>query len=146
MFLDEKLQLILEHNFSNREYFLIRPETQNVPLVVANVIKSTRSFSAGQLVYIYDVYWGMNDNAKIVGRFRRKQNWMRGVIPIKNLSNFRLKAAYEPTVLKKLQGEKITRYLFPRFLSLTKGQGEVHSSWKYATKQLVHWLKRVLGY
>lgn len=111
-----KLKAMLERNFSASERLTVQASMECVPVVVANVRKQTRSFSLGQKIYIYDVYWGMNDNAKVVARYRRKHDWIRGVIPIRNLENFRFGMAYEPVVIRKLVDETISRHLFARFL------------------------------
>jgi hypothetical protein len=114
----EKLRRIMITHFSQKSEIEVTTETQKIPLVAANVSKSTRSFSKGQVLYIYDGYWGMAERVKVVGRFRRKHNWIKGVIPIKNLGNFRPDEVYKPVVIGKLDGEIIHENLFSLFLDL----------------------------
>lgn len=146
----EKLRTILENNFSEKDSIIVEPNAKNIPLVAASVIKATRSFSIGQVVYIYDGYWGMAERVKVVGRFRRKRNWIRGVIPIKNLGNFRAKIVYNSTVLKKLEGETISDNIFTLFLDLPewkynreKYDEELKS--KKLVNRMINWVKNTFG-
>jgi hypothetical protein len=146
----EKLRTILENNFSGKDSFVVEPDAKSIPLVMANVAKSTRSFSVGQIIYIYDGYWGMAEKVKVVGRFRRKHNWICGVIPIKNLENFRSKIVYEPTVLKKLSGKTINDTIFTMFLDLPEWKynrekyDEEAKSKNFMSRTLI-WVKDIFG-
>jgi len=114
----EKIKAILAQNFSEKNHLTVEAVTETVPLVAATARKATRSFSTGQLVYIYSVYWGMNEQAKVVGRFRRKHRWIKGVCPIVSLDNFRPKIVYNPNIIKKLADETINSFIFPRFFAM----------------------------
>ena len=114
--IDERFESTIRKLFGTAPILTVDPAAERLPLVAANVATSTRSFSRGQLVFIYDVYWGMNERAKVVGRFRRKRDWIRGVVPIKSLDNFRPKMVYNPFVIRKLHGEIGDGRIFPRFL------------------------------
>lgn len=93
--------------FSLEDRFRVDKSHQTIPLVAAKVHLSTRSFSAGQVVYIYDGYWGMAERVKVIGRYRRKNRFILGVCPIKNLSDYRPKIVYQPQIIKKLLGETL---------------------------------------
>ena len=114
----EKINSILAQNFAEKNYLTVETTTETVPLVAATLRKATRSFSTGQLVYIYDLYGGLNRSAKVVGRFRRKNRWIKGVCPIASLDNFRPKLVYTPDIIKKLQDEWISSAIFPRFFAM----------------------------
>jgi hypothetical protein len=116
--IDERLESTIRKLFWASPILTVDPAAERLPLVAANVATSTRSFSRGQLVFIYDVYWGMNERAKVVGRFRRKRDWIRGVVPIKSLDNFRPKMVHNPFVIRKLHGEIVDGRIFPRFLPI----------------------------
>jgi hypothetical protein len=114
----EKINEILLGYFCGGILLDVNATKDNIPLVAANVQKSTHSFSEGQLLYIYNVFWGMNKNALVVGRYRRKHRLILGVCPISSLSNFRPKLVYEPTVIRKLYGRYIHVGIFMRFFDL----------------------------
>lgn len=114
----EKIKAILAQNFSEKNYLTVETATETVPLIAAIVRKSTRSFSTGQRVYIYSVYWGMNEQVKVVGRFRRKNRWIKGVCPIASLDHFRPKIVYNPNIIKTLADETIDSSIFPRFFAM----------------------------
>lgn len=114
----EKINAILAKNFSEKDYLIVAATDQTVPLVAATLRKATRSFSAGQLMYIYNVYWGINEQAKVLGRFRRKNRWIKGVCPIASLDNFRPIIVYSPPTIKKLSDETIASFIFPRFFAI----------------------------
>ncbi|MEH2296682.1 hypothetical protein [Nostoc sp.] len=114
----EKINEILLGYFCGGTLLDINSTKDNIPLVAANVQKSTHSFSEGQLLYIYNVFWGMNKKALVVGRHRRKHRLILGVCPIASLSNFRPKLVYEPAVIRKLHGRYIDDRIFMRFFDL----------------------------
>lgn len=114
----EKINAIFAQSFSEKDYLRVEATHATVPLVAATLRKATRSFSAGQLAYIYGVYGGLNRQAKVIGRFRGKNRWIKGVCPIASLDNFRPKLVYTPNIIKKLAGEYIGKFLFPRFFAL----------------------------
>lgn len=114
----KKINEILLDYFCDDTLLDINRTKDNIPLVAANVQKSTHSFSEGQLLYIYNVFWGMNKNALVVGRHRRKHRQILGVCPIASLRNFRPKLVYEPTVIRKLYGRHIHVGIFIRFFDL----------------------------
>jgi hypothetical protein len=114
----EKIKGILAKHFFEKKYLTVEATSETVPLVAATVRKGTGSFSTGQVVYIYSVYWGMNEQAKVVGRFRRKHRWIKGVCPIASLDHFRPKIVYNPTIIKTLADETIDSFIFPRFLAM----------------------------
>ncbi|WP_372370101.1 hypothetical protein [Candidatus Uabimicrobium sp. HlEnr_7] len=78
-------------------------------MIAANVSKATNSFGKGQLVYIYGGYWGMAERLKVIGRYRGKHRFIKGVCSIVNLVNHRPKIVCNPEIIRKCQGEKITR-------------------------------------
>lgn len=114
----EKINEILLGYFCGKYILDVNATKNNIPLVAANVQKSTHSFSEGQLLYIYNVFWGMNNKALVVGRYRRKHRLILGVCPISSLSNFRPKLVYDPTVIRKLCGRHIHVGIFIRFFDL----------------------------
>jgi hypothetical protein len=114
----EKINTILAKNFSEQRYLAGGATTKTVPLIAATLRKATRSFSAGQTVYIYNVYWGMNERAKVIGRFRQKNRWIRSACPIESLDHFRPKIVYSPEIIKKLDDETIDSFIFPRFFAM----------------------------
>lgn len=114
----EKIKVILARNFSEKNHLIVAAAHETVPLVAATLRKATHSFSAGQVVYIYNVYWGMNEQAKVVGRFRRKNRWIKGVCPIALLDDFRPKIVYRPDIIQKLDDETIESFIFPRFFAM----------------------------
>ncbi|MCC5598946.1 hypothetical protein [Nostoc favosum] len=114
----EKINEILLRYFCGSRFLGINPTMDNIPLVAANLQKSTHSFSEGQLLYIYNGFWGMNERVQVVGRHRRKHRLILGVCPIKSLSNFRPKLVYEPAVIRKLHGECIDGGIFMGFFDL----------------------------
>lgn len=114
----EKINGILARNFAEKSYFTVEALSEPVPLVAATLRKATHSFSAGQLLYIYDIYGGLNRSAKVIGRFRRKNRWIKGVCPIASLDNFRPKLVYTPDIIRKLEGEFINSSIFPRFFAM----------------------------
>jgi|SRR6476661_2186263 len=117
-----RLNEILKNDFvgANELRLPVTEQSERVPLVKATVCKSSRSFSVGQKVHIYDVYWGMNEKALVVARYRRKHEYILGVIPIKNLEGFRPDYVYHPAVLQKLRlaGKKVDSRIFGRFFTL----------------------------
>jgi hypothetical protein len=104
-----------------------------VPLVQATVLKSTHSFSANQTLFVYCVHWGMNERAMVVGRFRGKHRFVRGVCPIASLGNFRPKLVQHPAVLGALAGRYVDGGIFIRFLALP---GEHRSFREYQAEVL----------
>ncbi|MEH2240320.1 hypothetical protein [Nostoc sp.] len=114
----KKINEILLGYFCGGTLLDINPTKDNIPLVAANVQKSTHSFSEGQLLYIYNGFWGMNKHAQVVGRHRRKHRLILGVCPIASLINFRPKLVYEPAVIRKLHGRYIHAGIFMRFFDL----------------------------
>jgi hypothetical protein len=100
----EKINGILAQNFAGKGYLMVEATTGTVPLVAATLRK--------------DLYGGLNRSAKVVGRFRRKNRWIKGVCPIASLDNFRPKLVYIPNIIKKLEGEAINRFIFPRFFAM----------------------------
>ena len=93
--------------FSESRFFDVESSMESIPLIAANVCKSTNSFTEGQLLYIYSGFWGENENFKVVGRFRRKNRIIKGVCPISSLSNLRPKIVYDKKIIYKLAGTYI---------------------------------------
>jgi hypothetical protein len=115
----EKIEAFHQTYFARGQALSVDAETQSVPLVMAKVRKSTHSFSQGQKIYIYDVYWGVNERAHVIGQFRRKHRWIKGTCPIASLENFRPTEVFHPAVITKLvEGGPIHRGLFERFFPL----------------------------
>jgi len=114
----EKIEAIDAAYFSTSQELKIDSSTQSIPLIMATVRKSTHSFSQGQRIYIYDVDWGVNERALVIGKFRRSHRWIRGVCPIASLENFRPTVVFHPAVIKKLSdGCSVHGRLFWRFLA-----------------------------
>jgi hypothetical protein len=113
-----RLQRIEAEDFAANPYGLrADASTTRLPLVAANVIIQTSSFTAGQKVHIYDGFWGRNDRAMVVARYRRKHAFVFGVIPIRCLDNFRPEYVYHPAVLDKfrLADKAVDQRIFRRF-------------------------------
>lgn len=106
-----KARGIVEELFSGAS-ILVAEDKKELPLVAARLTRSTRTFSAGQLVYVFDVYWGMNERVKAVGRYRRKHRFVVGACPIAILDDCRPKRVMTPAVIELLTGERIPRALF----------------------------------
>jgi hypothetical protein len=113
-----RVEAILRTFLVDSCFFTVAPGTRTAPLVAVRLGKSTRSFSLGQAVYVYDGYWGMNEHACVVGRHRRKHRFIRGVCPIASLVDPRPKIVYAPAVLRKLEGATIDGSIFTRFCNL----------------------------
>jgi hypothetical protein len=94
--------LLTEFSDDNPYWWQMTEATARIPLVKANVRQHLRSFSQGQKVHIYDVYWN-SERALIVARHRRKHDYIFGVVPIKHLENFRPDYVYHPAVLAKFR-------------------------------------------
>jgi hypothetical protein len=116
-----QINQIVRRFFADRDWLVPRTDAQAVPLVAARLTKSTHSFSAGQLVYVYDVYWGMNERARVVARFRRKHKFVLGVCPIASLEDARPKIVHTPAVVHKLSDSMVVGGVFLRFFQLPGG-------------------------
>ena len=116
-----KVESFVRRFYAHDTHLVVNEATTEVPLVAANLSVSTRSFSAGQLLYVYDVYWGMNERAKVVGRYRGKNRFVTGVCRIDRLENARPKIAAHPGVVRALAGQWISGGIFLRFLDLPGG-------------------------
>ena len=99
----ERIKQILETYFPAGHQLAITESTTVLPLVAAVVRKSTKSFSAGQRVYVYNAHWGMYEQAMVIGRYRRAHRWICGHCPIDILDNFRPKLVYDPQIIRKLR-------------------------------------------
>ncbi|WP_020407829.1 hypothetical protein [Hahella ganghwensis] len=111
----EKAFEIYSHFYPMERWLTVKGAEESLPLVAANVVNSTNSFSAGQLVYIYDGHWGMGETVKVVGRYRKKNRLIKGHVMIKNLISFRPKIIFNPAIIKKLEEEFIPSMLFAGF-------------------------------
>lgn len=120
----EAINALLLRHFPGQRWLDLTEETTHVPLMAALVRKSSRSFAAGQKLYVYDVHWGMGEKALVVGRFRRKQRWIRGHCPLENLDDFRPKIVQHPQVINALRHQagggpqRISAGIFWRFLPM----------------------------
>jgi hypothetical protein len=92
--------------------FPVEAATTEVPLVVANAGRSTRSFAAGQRLYVFDGYWGMNERVRVVARYRQRHRFVRGVFPIAGLTGCRPAIVRHPAVIRRLVGQTISGSLF----------------------------------
>lgn len=110
-----KVQEIKELFFKEENLLEVVASMKSIPLVAANISKSSHSFTEGQLLYIFGGYWGVGERVKVVGRFRRKNRIIKGACPIKNLVNHRLKVIYNPAIIRKLEGQYINFGLFVGF-------------------------------
>jgi hypothetical protein len=117
----ERVESIVRTFFSESCFFTVTPDARAVPMVAARLSKSTRSFSAGQVVYVYDVFWGVNERARVVGRYRRKHRFIHGVCPIASLVDARPKVVCAPAVLRTLAGTRIDGGILLRFYNLGSG-------------------------
>lgn len=90
-------------------YFTNTMDAKNpVKIVKATLTKSTRSFSKGQVVYIYDGFWGMAERIKVIGRYRRKHRFVIGVCPMDNVTNYKEVTIHDPRILALLKKNDIT--------------------------------------
>ena len=105
--MQQKISEIEEQFFAGCDSVSIEQGMESIPVVAANLSKSTNSFTQGQSVYVFDGYWGMAERVKVVGRYRRKNRFVKGVCQRANLENHRPKIIYEPAVIRKLIGETI---------------------------------------
>lgn len=112
-----RLQQIEQEDFGSQPWLSADEQTERLPVVKANLRRHTRMFNEGQKVYIYNVYWGLNERAMVVARFRRKYQFVFGVVPIKDLSHFRPDHLYHPKALEKFRqtAAQIHTGIFRRF-------------------------------
>lgn len=103
---------ILARYFSESRYLVVPADATTVPLVAARLARSTTIFSAGQRVYVYDAYWGMNERALVLGRYRRRHRWVRGVCAIDILVDCRPQLVWSRAVIARLEGCSIAAGLF----------------------------------
>jgi hypothetical protein len=92
--------------------FVVEASMTEVPLIVANAARSTQSFSAGQRLYIFNGYWGMNERVRVVARFRRRHRFVCGAFPIAGLTNCRPGIVQHPAVIRRLAGQPISAGMF----------------------------------
>ncbi len=102
------LDAIRRQFFADQPWFDVGAAADSVPVVAARLSGGTRSFSEGQRVYVYDGFFGQNERVKVVGRYRRKHRFIRGVCPMQKLIDPRLVVVYQPAVLGLLEGQRIT--------------------------------------
>ncbi len=120
----EKIQAILATYFAENLTLDVTEATTTLPLVAALVQKSTRSFSHGQRIYVYNAHWGMDEVAMVVGRYRRTGRWICGHCPMHVLDNFRPKIIYDPQILRKLREQTtagqygVSQSIFFRFFAM----------------------------
>lgn len=120
----EKIQAILATYFAENHTLDVTEATTTLPLVAALVQKSTRSFSHGQRIYVYNGHWGMNEVAMVIGRYRRTGRWICGHCPMHILDNFRPKIIYDPQILRKLREQTtvgphgVSQLIFFRFFAM----------------------------
>jgi hypothetical protein len=91
---------------------VVEASMTQVPLIVANAARSTHSFAAGQRLYVFNGYWGMNERIRVVARFRERHRFVRGVFPIAGLTNCRPGIVQHPAVIRRLAGEMISSGMF----------------------------------
>jgi hypothetical protein len=109
----ELAKTILRRFFADPDRNLVVDASMTeVPVVLANAGRSTRSFAAGQRLYVYNGYWGMNERVQVVGRFRQRHRFVRGVFPIAGLTNCRPHLVHHPGVIRRLAGEIVESQLF----------------------------------
>ncbi len=65
--------------------------------------KGTKHFRGGAKVHVVDAYWGMCDNATVIGYHRSNGRYIKIDIPVKHLENFRLELVYSPKVIQLIQ-------------------------------------------
>ncbi len=69
-----------------------------------NIIKKgTKHFRGGAKVHVVDAYWGMCDNATVIGHHRSNGRYIKIDIPVKHLENFRLELVYSPKIIQLIQ-------------------------------------------
>lgn len=118
---EERVHEIIHRFFSvagGSSLLPIESQAEAAPLIKARVTKATRSFSEGQVVFVYDVYWGMNERAKVAARYRRKHRFVRGEIDIESLADARPVIVYDPAVIRALDGRNVDGGIFARMLSV----------------------------
>lgn len=79
------------------------PEQEHATLVAALVTRDHHLWTAGQKVYIYQGYWGEAERVEVIGHHRRKHRWISAAIPIKSLTNFRIKKVFDPGALRAIE-------------------------------------------
>ncbi len=112
----DKTHNIFEKFFKSSDVYLVKGDEEFIPLLAANLKRSTPSFTEGQLLYIYDD-WGMAENLKVVARYRAKHRFVDSHCAIHNVTNFRPKQIHSPVVIKKLKGQVISKALFKDFFN-----------------------------
>jgi hypothetical protein len=92
--------------------FVVEASMTEVPVIVANAARSTHSFAAGQRLYVFNGYWGMNERVRVVARFRERHRFVRGVFPIAGLTNCRPGIVHHPAVIRRLVGQTVSSGMF----------------------------------
>jgi hypothetical protein len=100
-------------------HLVVGEQHASVPVIAARVLASTRSFTVGQKVLVYDGYWGQAERVKVVARYRRKHRWIRGVCPIAKLGEARPVVEHDPAVVRALRGAWISLGMFLPYLTGT---------------------------
>lgn len=118
-----KLNNILLAYFVGGKRLVVNSCASPILLVAATVRVQTKSFSAGQILYIYDVYWGENERALTVGRFRRKHRFICGNCPVRNLTGFRPVQVFDPRIIQKVA--LVNPGIFLRFFDLPGGHDTI---------------------
>jgi hypothetical protein len=101
--------------FSDSDAYLVTGEEESIPLVLANMIQSSNSFTQKQLVYIYGGHWGMSERLKILGKYRAKNRLIEGHCDVNQLTHFRPKIIFNPAIIAKLKDTSISAQLFQGF-------------------------------
>jgi len=65
--------------------------------------KGIKHFRGCAKVHVIDAYWGMCDNATVIGHHRSNGRYIKIDIPVKHLENFRLELVYSPKVIQLIQ-------------------------------------------
>jgi hypothetical protein len=115
-------EAILARWFMDGRWCVVGESPGPLPLVAARLSRSTPGYSVGQRVYVYDVFWGMNERARVLGRHRRRHGWVHGVCPIDMLIDCRPRVVHTPAVLAAMRGRAIDAGCFRgRFWPMPSG-------------------------
>jgi len=116
----EKARAIAAEFFADGPgYLVVGAQHASVPVIAARMAASTRSFTIGQRVLVYDGYWGEAERVKVVARYRRSHRWIRGVVPIAKLAGARPAVVYDPAVIRVLHDAWISAGLFQPYVTGT---------------------------
>lgn len=93
--------------------------------------RGTKHFAAGTLVWVLELWnWDESERVAVVGRKKGTHRYIRKVMPLDELENFRAKKVFSPTVISWMRGvrEKIPNHGSGKYSS-GRGEGSFYTIW-----------------